>query len=69
MSLEGIYAFHEGLDKALECLGKPNVVLKECQFKAVKAVVVDQKDTLCVLPTGKENLLFISSFPRSSPDT
>ena len=52
MSAESITLFHSGLEKALERLGKKNIELKECQYEAVKAVVVDRKDTFCVLPTG-----------------
>ncbi|CAB3980396.1 ATP-dependent DNA helicase Q1 [Paramuricea clavata] len=52
MSAESINLFHSGLEKALERLGKQNIELKECQYEAVKAVVVDRKDTFCVLPTG-----------------
>ena len=33
-------------------VGKKNLKLKECQYKAVKAVVVDRKDAICILPTG-----------------
>ena len=40
MLLETISVFHEGLDKALERLGKQNIRLKECQCEAVKAIVI-----------------------------
>ena len=52
MSVENISLFHSVLDEALERLGKKNLKLKECQYEAVKAVVVDRKDTICILPTG-----------------
>ena len=52
MSLENISLFNSVLDEALERLGKKNLKLKECQYEAVKAVVVDRKDTICILPTG-----------------
>ena len=52
MSVENISLFHSVLDEALERLGKKNPKLKECQYEAVKAVVVDRKDTICILPTG-----------------
>ena len=45
MSVENISLFNSVLDEALECLGKKNLKLKESQYEAVKAVVVDQKDT------------------------
>ena len=52
MSVENISLFNSVLDEALERLGKNNLKLKECQYEAVKAVVVDRKDTICILPTG-----------------
>ena len=52
MSVENISLFHPVLDEALERLGKKNLKLKECQYEAVKAVVVDRKDTICILPAG-----------------
>ena len=52
MSVENISLFNSMLDEALERLGKKNLKLKECQYEAVKAVVVDRKDTICILPTG-----------------
>ena len=52
MSVENIILFHSVLDEASERLGKKNLKLKECQYEAVKAVVVDRKDTICKLPIG-----------------
>ena len=52
MSVENISLFNSVLDEALERLGKKNLKLKECQYEAVKAVVVDRKDTICILPTS-----------------
>ena len=63
MSLETISVFHEGLDKALERLGKQNIRLKECQYEAVKAIVIEKKDTLCVLPTGYGKSLIYQLLP------
>ena len=51
MSVENIILFYSVLDEALERLGKKNLKLKECQYEAVKAVVVDRKDTICILPS------------------
>ena len=51
------------LDEALERLGKKNFKLKECQYEAVKAVVVDRKDPICILPTGYGKSLISSFFP------
>ena len=52
MSVENISLFNSVLDEALERLGKKNLKLKECQYEVVKAVVVERKDTICILPTG-----------------
>ena len=52
MSVENISLFNSVLDEALERLGKKNLKLKDCQYEAVKAVVVDRKDTICNVPTG-----------------
>ena len=51
MSVENIRLFYSVLDEALERLGKKILKLKECQYEAVKAVVVDRKDTIvsCLL--------------------
>ena len=54
-AVENIILFHSVLDEALERLGKKNLKLKECQYEAVKAVVVDRKDTICILPSGYGN--------------
>ena len=46
MSTENTSLFNFVLDEALERLGKKNLKLKECHYEAVKAVVVDRKDTI-----------------------
>ena len=63
MSVENISLFHSVLDEALERLGKKNSKLKECQYEAVKAVVVDRKDTICILPTGYGKSLIYQLLP------
>ena len=63
MSVENISLFNSVLDKALARLGKKNLKLKECQYKAVKAVVVDQKDTICILPSGYGKSLIYQLLP------
>ena len=63
MSVENISLFNSVLDEALERLGKKNLKLKECQYEAVKAVVVDQKDTICILPSGYGNSLIYQLLP------
>ena len=57
--MENISLFNSVLDEALERLGKKNLKWKECQYEAVKAVVVDRKDTICILPTGYGKSLVI----------
>ena len=63
MSVENIILFHSVLDEALERLGKKNLKLKECQYEAVKAVVVDRKDTICILPIGHGKSLIYQLLP------
>ena len=63
MSVENISLFHSVLDEALERLGMKNFKLKECQYEAVKAVVVDRKDTICILPTGYGKSLIYQLLP------
>ena len=63
MSVKSIHLFHSGLEDALERLGKKNLKLKECQYEAVKAVVVDRKDTICILPTGYGKSLIYQLLP------
>ena len=63
MSAENIGLFHCGLEEALERLGKSDIELKECQYEAIKAVVVDQRDTLCILPTGYGKSLIYQLLP------
>ena len=63
MSVENISLFNSVLDEALERLGKKNLKLKECHYEAVKAVVVDRKDTICILPTGYGKSLICQLHP------
>ena len=63
MSVENISLFNSVLDEALERLGKKNLKLKECQYEAVKAVVVDRKDTICILLTGYGKSLIYQLLP------
>ena len=63
MSAENISLFHRVLDEVLERLGKKNLKLKECQYEAVKAVVVDRKDTICILPSGYGKSLIYQLLP------
>ena len=63
MSVENISLFNSVLDEALERLGKKNLKLKECQYEVVKAVVVERKDTICILPTGFGKSLIYQLLP------
>ena len=63
MSVENIILFYSVLDEALKRLGKKNLKLKECQYEAVKAVVVDRKDTICILPIGHGKSLIYQLLP------
>ena len=63
MSVENISLFNSVLDEALERLGKKNLKLKKCQYEAVKAVIVDRKDTICILPTGYGKSLICQLHP------
>ena len=63
MSAENISLFHSVLDEALERLGKKNLKLKECQYEAVKAVVVDRKDTIVSCLPVMRSHLYTSFFP------
>ena len=63
MSVENINLFHSVLDEALERLGKKNLNLKESQYEAVKAVVVERKDTITYLAYWLRKVTYI---PASS---
>ena len=63
MLVGNIILFHSVLDEALERLGKKNLKLKECQYEAVKAVVVDRKDTICILPIDHGKSLIYQLLP------
>ena len=45
-------SFHEAIKFSLEKLGKPDLELKREQFETIRAVCVERKDVLAVLPTG-----------------
>ena len=50
--MENIDDFHSGLDYALMKLHQRDIQIKEHQYEAIKSVVVNKRDTICVLPTG-----------------
>ena len=57
--------FHCSLECALEKLGKAELSLKEAQYEALKNVVFDRRDTMCVLPTGYGKSLIYQLLPRT----
>lgn len=58
-----IVTFHEAIDYALRTLGKEDISLKQAQYDAVKAVVVDRRDKLVLLPTGYGKSLIYQTLP------
>ena len=44
--------FHNALDYALERIGKSEISLKEAQYEAIKNLVCNSKDTICILSTA-----------------
>ena len=53
--------FHNAIKFSLKKLGKPERELKREQYDAIRAICLEKKDVLAVLPTGMElaNLRFI----------
>ena len=56
--------FHCALEFALEKLGKAEFSLKEAQYEALKSVVFEGKDTICILPTGYGKSLIYQLLPH-----
>ena len=50
--MELMNIFHDSKNNALLRLGKAEISLKETQFEALKAFVMERKDSLVILPTG-----------------
>ena len=44
--------FKYALYKSLQKLNKAEIEIKEKQYQALLSIVNDNKDTICVLPTG-----------------
>ena len=44
-------------------LGKAEISLKEAQFEALKAIVMERKDSLVILPTGYGKSLVYQTLP------
>ena len=51
--MELMNKFHDSINNALLRLDKAEISLKEAQFEALKAIVMERKDSLeIILPTG-----------------
>ena len=59
-----IDVFHSALEQALNNLSKTGLKLKEGQYEALKSMVVDARDTVCVLPTGYGKSLIYQLLPN-----
>ena len=55
--------FHEGIKYSLEKLGHPERKLKKEQYEAIRAIFVEKKDVLAVLPTGFGKSLIYQVIP------
>ena len=58
-----INLFHDALENSVLKLGRAGIKLKEGQYEALKSVVVEGKDTVCVLPTGYGKSLIYQLLP------
>ena len=61
--MEDLNKFHDSINNALLTLGKAEITLKEAQYEALKAIVVDNKDSLVMLPTGYGKSLIYETLP------
>ena len=61
--MELMNKFHDSINNALLRLGKAEISLKEAQFEALKAIVMERKDSLVVLPTGYGKSLIYQTLP------
>ena len=50
--MELMNKFHDSISSVSLRLGKAEISLKEAQFEALKAIVIERKDSLVILPTG-----------------
>ena len=55
--------FHGGIKYSLEKLGHPERELKKEQYEAIRAICVQKKDVLAVLPTGFGKSLIYQVIP------
>lgn len=59
-----IDVFHSALEHSLKNLSKTGLQLKEGQYEALKSLVVNAGDTVCVLPTGYGKSLIYQLLPN-----
>ena len=57
--------FNHALYKSLQKLNKAEIEIKEKQYQALLFIVKDNKDTICVLPTGYGKSLIYQLLPFS----
>ena len=55
--------FEHALYKSLQKLNKAEIEIKEKQYQALLSIVKDNKDTICVLPTGYGKSLIYQLLP------
>ena len=51
-SFSDVLVEEQGVNFALQVIGRENVTLKEKQMQILRTVIVEKKDVLAVLPTG-----------------
>lgn len=51
-SVTSLSSESEGVNFALQVIGRENITLKEKQMQILRIVIVEKKDALAVLPTG-----------------
>ncbi|XP_028410628.1 uncharacterized protein LOC114533320 [Dendronephthya gigantea] len=61
--MEDMSKFHSSIDNALLKLGKAEISLKEAQYEALKAIVINRNDSLVILPTGYGKSLIYQTLP------
>ena len=55
--------FHDGIEFSVTKLGNPNIELKKEQYGAIRAICLEKRDVLTVLPTGFGKSLCYQALP------
>ena len=55
--------FHDGIKFSVTKLGNPNLELKKEQYDAIRAICLEKRDVLTVLPTGFGKSLCYQALP------